>query len=750
MKKVIVYLLLLAMGLQLAGCGGKDGQEMQGGGSQTQGEGKTAYVAEKVDLPSDYIGQEAVYENTLYYTRNQMAEDTGEIEGSGIYQVDMGQAQIQPVEIPYVLPKEQTIGAMTVDTKGVLHLLIFQYEEPADGTKPKEVLWIGLDQKGKVLHSRSLQNIFKEMESVYAENFVIDGAGNAYISNDTTVFVVDTQGNLVYQGACNGYVWDLCKDKEGKVYAMWSGAQGETELAEIDSAGKTFGNKQTLAWLGMPIGAGTGVAGDLLLASDSGVFDYTIAEKTQQEKFKWAEVDVSADYNGELLPLADGRLLWIGRAYQEEGATTQWTLIRPWQEGDPVRENKKVLTLGSVSGFLGNSVKQAVVAFNQSNPDCRIEIKEYGTKEDRSGGITQLNGDIVSGNCPDILVLPLRFSMELYASKGVLEDLYTYIDQDGSLKRSDFQENILKAYETGGKLYGIPIQYSIYSMIGKTSLLGERKSWNLDELIAFADGFAGKSEIFNVSTKSAVLSLCLRANGEQLVSWQEGEGFNRELFLKVLEFSNRFTNDEQYTYNEDRLGRVEENQLLLTDSQLSGFTGPQIDEAMFGEPVTYIGFPSEKEGGSLAVSTSVMAISSKCSEKEAAWQFLGSMLSEEFQAGLASSYQGFPIRKSGLEKQIEVESKATYTTDENGNQIEQPTGMMSVGSFEMDMYAAKEKDVKKVKEVIESVSKIRDTNDQISDIISEESAAYFGGSKTAEEVADVVENRIQIYVNETK
>lgn len=36
------------------------------------------------------------------------------------------------------------------------------------------------------------------------------------------------------------------------------------------------------------------------------------------------------------------------------------------------------------------------------------------------------------------------------------------------------------------------------------------------------------------------------------------------------------------------------------------------------------------------------------------------------------------------------------------------------------------------------------------DIMAEEAPMYFSGSKTAEEVADIVENRIQVYVNETK
>jgi len=36
------------------------------------------------------------------------------------------------------------------------------------------------------------------------------------------------------------------------------------------------------------------------------------------------------------------------------------------------------------------------------------------------------------------------------------------------------------------------------------------------------------------------------------------------------------------------------------------------------------------------------------------------------------------------------------------------------------------------------------------EIITEETSAYFEGQKTAEETADIIQNRIQVYVNENR
>ncbi len=92
----------------------------------------------------------------------------------------------------------------------------------------------------------------------------------------------------------------------------------------------------------------------------------------------------------------------------------------------------------------------------------------------------------------------------------------------------------------------------------------------------------------------------------------------------------------------------------------------------------------------------------------------------------------------------------TYTTDEDGNQQEIPKGTISMDDFRMDMMAAGETDVQEIQKMIESVDKLRESMDvQILSIIREESQAYFNKAKSAEEVADLVENRIQLYLNES-
>jgi hypothetical protein len=60
-----------------------------------------------------------------------------------------------------------------------------------------------------------------------------------------------------------------------------------------------------------------------------------------------------------------------------------------------------------------------------------------------------------------------------------------------------------------------------------------------------------------------------------------------------------------------------------------------------------------------------------------------------------------------------------------------------------------DKDNKKVFELIYSITDFSGCDITVMDIIREESAYFFAGQKTAEEVAAVIQNRVSLYLAET-
>lgn len=387
-------------------------------------------------------------------------------------------------------------------------------------------------------------------------------------------------------------------------------------------------------------------------------------------------------------------------------------------------------------------IQKEIVRFNDTNTEYEIVPRYYQTgqgaqsAQDTEDAITAMNLDILSGNGPDILSLPIRYSMDLYARKGVLEDLYPYLDADEGLSREDFLSNILGAYEVDGSLYGIPLSFDIITLVGKQSLLGEREDWTLEELMDFTEDYLPGTDIFENSSRSGVLDICLFTYSEQFTKW-EGEDFqfNRELFQKILEYAARFPKDSEYMEDANYQQRIADQDLLLYSASVGNPTYYPLYSALFHEPVSFVGYPVEDGCGSLIMSYKTLAISAKSQNKEGAWEFLSGLLS-------ADAYERdwqyhCPVRRDAFEKFLTDSLHQDYTYT------------MSIGEdFSLDLQSATEEDVERTRRLVERLDRTISYDYTITGIIKEEAGMYFTGDKSLDEVTDVVENRVRLYMEE--
>ena len=137
----------------------------------------------------------------------------------------------------------------------------------------------------------------------------------------------------------------------------------------------------------------------------------------------------------------------------------------------------------------------------------------------------------------------------------------------------------------------------------------------------------------------------------------------------------------------------------------------------------------------------------KSENKDGAWEFLKTFIEEDYQKN--SVEWNFPVLRSALEAQFEEAMTSEYT-EIDGEKVEQPKTSWGWDDFEAEIYAAKQEEVDAVKALIESADGVISTSEEIGNIISEEAKAYFEGQKSAKDVADVVQSRVQIYVNENR
>ena len=340
----------------------------------------------------------------------------------------------------------------------------------------------------------------------------------------------------------------------------------------------------------------------------------------------------------------------------------------------------------------------------------------------------------------------------MYVSKGILEDLYPYMEKSG-IHKEDYLENIMKAYEEDGKLYGIFPNFYVNSTLAKASKVGDQTGWTLKEMLEFAEDKDPQS-LFSYGSRSSIFYYCIYNNIDEFIDWESGKcSFDGEDFVKTLEFAANFP--EEYDYQQEEEGissRIRSDKILLMDTSVSSVQEYQMLTGMFGEKVAFLGYPnSERKGNLIQPAAGCMGLASKSKNKDAAWEFMQILLSAEYQDNLVSGHSsyGFPIRKASLEKQFEEDMTPDYYEDENGNKVEQPKTTWGWDDFEMEIMAATQEEVDAVKKLIESAEKISGSVDeQLVNIITEESEPFFKGQKTAKDVAGIIQNRIQIYVNE--
>lgn len=422
-------------------------------------------------------------------------------------------------------------------------------------------------------------------------------------------------------------------------------------------------------------------------------------------------------------------------------------------------DGKKIVKLYAL--YVDDDFKKDVVDFNKASSKYRIEATVYAD-EYPDDPLTRLNNDIIAGKIPDAILLHPYMPIDSYISKGFLADLYGFMDSDEAVKRADYLEGVLKAYETNGGLYELAPCFSVDTLVGKSLLTGSGTGWTVDEFIRFADENPGKyivGDSYHVSINraeffSSVINQCY----ENYIDRESGTcSFDSEDFISLMEFTNRFPKEvdiEQMEANSnsywtDYYEACRGGEMLLCMYSLGNFESMRILEKVnYVSSVTFKGYPGAKGNGAVFNAYKELAVVENAANPDGAWEFIKYFLTDEYQDRYAkndSSY--FPVKASALERAAEKAKETQYYENENGIRLLEPKIYWN-GLSEVYIGVNTDADNKKIIDFINSTQNIRRCDIGINAIISEETATYFDGKKSAEEAAQIIQNRVQNYLSE--
>lgn len=771
-NKVFAIALAAAMGLSLIACGGnKDavGEDGTQSGQQSQNHaqnGEYVYVPEFIDISdkeeseNSWKGRVSICGDKLYYTVTSFDDVTGESTSKLCSRETADLTKENVIDVPDlgIEGYNNSVNDFFYDAEG--NLFIFYYVSPIyiEGKEydyeDYTTYLVKYDSNMQQVFARDLKEMLQDENNSYIQRTVISKEGNLYACSNDVIYVIGADG--VHQTTIptqSDWISDMVATADGRVFFSRYSMNGRgMDLVEINTETNTLGEVyKNLPDMNPEIKGSS--EGKVLVKGSSNLYEYDLATGESVILLNWIDSDLTGDYVQDFAVLEDGNVL----AYYDDYEGTEELVKLVKTEASKVPQ-KEIITFATL--YDGNqSLEQAVVKFNKNSDKYKITFKTYidnnadWTETTYTDAIALMNADLTGNNAPDLIDLSGVDLINL-ANKGVLEDLAPYLESSTVLQRSDFEESVLKAYTMGGKLVTIPRRFNMTTLLGKTSVVGEKQGWTIDDVIALADAHP-QAKLLHYVTKDSALQICLMYSSNSFIDYENGTcNFNSPEFIKVLEFANRF--DKEYNYNSDESfpTMLQENKILLSDINISEMQEFQMYNLMFGEEVTCIGFPTTD--GSVGVflnGSDMYGITAKSDNKEGAWAFMETILS--YQENDRYSW-GIPTRLDEMNARFEEDMTPEYQRDENGDimydengvAMQHPKTSWGYDDWEAEIYAATQEEVDMVKAMIKIAQPAVMSDMTILQMITEEAKAYFEGQKSAEDVAGIIQSRVDIYVSE--
>ncbi len=427
----------------------------------------------------------------------------------------------------------------------------------------------------------------------------------------------------------------------------------------------------------------------------------------------------------------------------------------------------------------------------KTSEDSKIAVVTVSKEEDsqeRADYIGKINTELMGGGGPDLLAMDI-LPFYKYADGGLLENLQNYMDADKDFAVQDYRSNIIEAMKYKGGQYLMPLDYR-FDYIGYDSSLlrgddesrlkaiADRISYNAlfqIEKDSFLQENSDSSEpvrMLGMPADQIMLEELMRCDYNEYIDFE-----NRKVSLNDGRFASLLESVKQYGADGYLRPVTSADQLGSDDSgvsfDMSALEKMRSEKFFFKSKSHYSlkeevlraervadGFKSFGFGGGISSGDerndrvlgllsgnngnkafeyfNALGINSNSSNKALAWAFLKYLLSEEIQSDPQTMFIGLPVNNAARE---ELASKMIA----NNYGDEAPS--------EADKLTTEQKNlINRYGDTVESLSDTLNywpiQDDTIKEMIRQETDRFFNGSSSSGEVAEALQKKIELYLNE--
>ena len=605
-----------------------------------------------------------------------------------------------------------------------------------------------LNEKGEIVSYEDLSALISDLNNI--EVYPLPDGNYLYYGNNAysgyTVYLLDPQFNPLKKLEKDAHIYVA----DGKYYMVkfdgWDPYANQAvsgSFWELNTSDLTLSSEKALS-PGFPAQEGHLFAdnGKLYTDDGEGLCSVDILTGERERILLWGDTDVFVD-SYEALKVVSSEDIYLFRLWDA-------TMIHLKKEATNPHAGKRILRVGvnditplyyrEIVEYNKRPESQARVYIYYPNSNNQIyDLAEKATAADK------LLLDMRSGDGPDILMNYSEFGQ--FDNEEVLLDLNPYIDGDKGIDRSQYYNNVFRAFETDGKLFELPLSVMVTGLVGNPDLLGNTTSWTCDEYLQKINGlpdgvfpllFSDATTNANQHGGTEILLQLLYSDFGHYVDYSKYEVyFDSDDFRKLLEIAKRLDphlSSETYASLVDRYGELystEPHYLMVQDGvsacttfSIRGLHDLSKVSKLCHNDSILIGIPTMADPGLSCSAQSTIGISAFSEVPDIAWDFVRFFISAETQNRIFSELSGtWGISVCRESQQLAIQSD-----------IKAVTGMQNQETYDQDL-------LDRYEVLIEGITHRIMKNPSIVEIIREEAPAYFEGHKTVEEVSKTIQDR---------
>lgn len=407
----------------------------------------------------------------------------------------------------------------------------------------------------------------------------------------------------------------------------------------------------------------------------------------------------------------------------------------------PVSEEE--IRLACVQNPAGTDYMQRMTALFSRGQEIPVAMEGLN-ESDYTDYRNRIFAEIVAGKGPEILYVSYE-DMEILQDKGLLCDLSEMISED---TLNQMIPGVIELGSVNGQLTGITPEV-VFETVFTGNETWKADSWTISQ---FTDLLMGRDHWdWPVSFNSNRISyytlfwmmFCNDLSHSPFLDLEQGKCyFDSQEFIDILNLCKTYGQPSSETRSWDERSRMLRDGECLAEIYLmyDGFQSFSSSMLELGDSCHIIGFPGEDGSSSFIENSSqgYLAVNINAENKEEIKDYLNFLLSYEKQYEVYGSSVRLDVIRDSIVYDRDGKTLIRRTTAEPDGPIRE-IPLKPDGTSFLEEYL----------EFVQNCKPDPGRIPQLSEIIGDELQSCFEGGKSAEDAAAAIQNRIQLYLDET-